>query len=713
MQKKKKNLITPYRVFLAVSVLWLIFIFKTIDEDVKLLFLKNGNWEPIHGLPGRVTSFLTDSNNLWVKTKSKDGISHFDGQSWKHFVYTDFTDSIDRVVSYTAANGSLWIATEKADVFKFDGTELVKYEGALKDHERVKLAASGNKFWAISKNGVLSAYDGATWTEEDLKGSIPTLDWGSARRIQIYPSSDGSLWLQADGIWRYNSGQWSNALTSTELVTPTILGVSDGKLWLKENFNRLQWSRRSEGERLGWIAQDGSSFDIITANDIGVDPTNDIYAFVTASGSVQAYVDGQLFTLRNSAWDVSPSILPLPDDFIRLKKLKPYTQNTLVASAEVNQGIISKLRDYDLIIMLSLIVLLMACLWWMIIYDREKKKEEAEFLKETTGVSVAGDHIIVEGEKIDVEEGLSRNGVITEILLGLVLMPIFFAPARYGVAYFDKLIDFISGNSVIGAVICYSLIILAAVCLSSWLVTLPWKFIFAPLRRGCDYEKAVERAKGMHKIGRTGADELHGIVLMWAGRFDEAERVLKRYLAEKAAKKNYIGSGQLSTLIAAYGRILCWSGKYNAAIDEYQRALKIDDTRYETQLGLAEVYLEQRENLGQARQLLDKAISIRYGLNSILDRIFIPEDALRLHSANALCLALESKITEAHAAIKTALKKGGKKPAPEVALVYYRAGQICEIEHDMRKAHENYQQAASVDPNGYMGKKAKERLSKL
>jgi tetratricopeptide (TPR) repeat protein len=260
-------------------------------------------------------------------------------------------------------------------------------------------------------------------------------------------------------------------------------------------------------------------------------------------------------------------------------------------------------------------------------------------------------------------------------------------------------------------------------------------FIDRPLQRG-DYERALRGAERLARwFPRDKGLFDQGNVLLWAGRFQEAEERLCACLAQRHSSVERV------LALEHLGYAVMWQGRYEEAMRIFEAAIEIKPARRGPYSGLAEVYLRQGMNPGRALELIEYALAhwplVRkrqtpaasarvtmpatptsgvagmFGLPGGVSN-FADLDRFAEFGANqAWALALAGNHLDADEALKMALHRAQRKPRPQQAGIYFRAGQVLRLRADKAAAAEHFNHARQADPSGYYGGQAVRALQEI
>jgi tetratricopeptide (TPR) repeat protein len=209
------------------------------------------------------------------------------------------------------------------------------------------------------------------------------------------------------------------------------------------------------------------------------------------------------------------------------------------------------------------------------------------------------------------------------------------------------------------------------------------------------YDQALRIAPFV-AVSAAGRSYLRGDVLTDAGRYEEAERLLRDAIGRVGAMKVDIGLA-----LEDLGNVLMDTGRFEEAQQCFQRAAGIYPKRTPAASGMAEVFLRQgiypQNALPHAERALDlfrsgdERFSNRWRLGGIL-------------AIKAWALAACGRGAEAREAIDAALKSPARKTKGPLAQVHYNAGMTLLALSDRQGAREHFARGAALDPAGRWGR---------
>lgn len=237
----------------------------------------------------------------------------------------------------------------------------------------------------------------------------------------------------------------------------------------------------------------------------------------------------------------------------------------------------------------------------------------------------------------------------------------------------------------------------------------PHFWIMAAVKRG-EYEQAIRRVQRVEKSHWFRAEflNMHGNILLWAGRFEEAEPLFKASIGE--GRKEAMGA-DTATALGNLGCALVGQGKYAAAIEAFEGAIRIKPNLGFVYADLAEPYLQQGTEAQRALELTERAM--KYYLASFEARRLNPQTLSRIWANQAWAYALLNRHTEAAAALQQAFATVPHNFRMAMARVHQRAGQVMMLRGERSQAAEHFRQGQLIDPNGYHGRECTQALNQI
>jgi tetratricopeptide (TPR) repeat protein len=236
------------------------------------------------------------------------------------------------------------------------------------------------------------------------------------------------------------------------------------------------------------------------------------------------------------------------------------------------------------------------------------------------------------------------------------------------------------------------------------LYSFPQYYVNTALADG-DYDEALRRTQLLETKYAQALTTLYyrGTVLLFAGKYSEAESFLRQCLPE-AMKANKFQAEVLTNL----GYALMRQGRYDEATRMYEAVLKLNPMSGHGTSGLAEVYLFQ----GIEPQ---KALDIIVQFMKVTPKRRVRDKSTwgAIRGDEAWALALLGRYNDAREAIGLAFEMTDKSFNPGVASLRYKEGKVFQIHGDPGRATKSFSQAIQLDPDGAMGQLARQALAEM
>lgn len=238
-------------------------------------------------------------------------------------------------------------------------------------------------------------------------------------------------------------------------------------------------------------------------------------------------------------------------------------------------------------------------------------------------------------------------------------------------------------------------------------IVIPDLWITAAVKRG-NYDQALWRNQVAEKVSTSSSMYLcqHGLILWRAGRYAEAEQVLRTGIVE-TRRDGASGILMLNTL----GYALIEQGKYEEAVKVFEGAIALNPNEGSLYDSLADAYLSQEVETEKALELLDHALT-RYQ-PSWLKRRLRRRSVSATWAGRAWALARLARRTEAAESLEKAFALAPRKHNADFAEILYRAGHALVLLGETRKAAEHFAEAQSLDPHGHYGRLCAEAAARL
>ena len=208
---------------------------------------------------------IDNSGNKWFGTD--DGVSKFDGSSWKTYTTADgLGDNHVNAIAIDEDN-HIWFGTYSNGVSRFDGNTWITYtneDGLVSDNVQAIAVDSGGHIWLGTVHGI-NEYDGHNWKTYTVAGGNIYYNNFIAIAIDL----EGNLWFgeYGDGVTKFDGSTWTTYTTSDGLANNYVFAIAiddEGHKWFGT---------------LGGISKfDGANWATYNTND-GLSH-NDVFAMV-------------------------------------------------------------------------------------------------------------------------------------------------------------------------------------------------------------------------------------------------------------------------------------------------------------------------------------------------------------------------------------------------------------------------------------------------
>jgi Tfp pilus assembly protein PilF len=294
---------------------------------------------------------------------------------------------------------------------------------------------------------------------------------------------------------------------------------------------------------------------------------------------------------------------------------------------------------------------------------------------------------------------------IGENLLLLLLFVVFWAIIT-GLENISKQTNASGGiNLTVPAII----LLFGVVCMAVlWgVLRFPFYYVLGALKQG-QYDTALRRIRRLKPVmGRNSPTALfiEGTILGYAGRFDEAETILRESLA--AGQKNPMLAASQSVALENLGWTLFGQGRADEAIQAFEGAIQIRPEGTDSYNGLAWVYLHQNR-AQRALELTSRAMDNKRKRMRV-DRYVWGE----IWANRAWALAQLGRYDEAQDALDRAFRDAERGFKPSLSRLHYCAAQVEQLMGKTDEAVEHLETAQRIDPDGASGKRAGEAIRQM
>jgi tetratricopeptide (TPR) repeat protein len=221
------------------------------------------------------------------------------------------------------------------------------------------------------------------------------------------------------------------------------------------------------------------------------------------------------------------------------------------------------------------------------------------------------------------------------------------------------------------------------------------------LVRQCRYDQAL-RLLPVLAMSRVGRSRLRADVLIAAGRYEDAERILREIMDRTAsAKVTNVTKLWTSMDLEDLGDVLMETGRLEEAQRCFQDASRMYPYHSVSATGLAEALLRQGIFPQSALAHIERALNL---FQRGQDRISSSSRLGEILATKAWALAACGDGVEAQKAIDAALKSPARKTKGSLAEIHYKAGMSLLALSEHRGAEEHFAQGAKLDSAGRWGR---------
>jgi tetratricopeptide (TPR) repeat protein len=223
------------------------------------------------------------------------------------------------------------------------------------------------------------------------------------------------------------------------------------------------------------------------------------------------------------------------------------------------------------------------------------------------------------------------------------------------------------------------------------------------------YDRAL-RLVPLLAISDLGRSRLRADVLTDAGRYEEAERILRQVIDHmRGTKISKTTKAKICFDLGDLGNVLMETGRLEEARQYLRSAAGMYPYHSTWATGLAEALLRQGVFPERALEHTERALDRfrrgpeRFSSSSRLGAIL---------ATRAWALAACGHGIEAREAIDAALKSSARKTKGPLAQVHYKAGMTLLVLSDRRGAEQHFARGAELDPAGRWGRLSADALQR-
>jgi Tfp pilus assembly protein PilF len=230
-------------------------------------------------------------------------------------------------------------------------------------------------------------------------------------------------------------------------------------------------------------------------------------------------------------------------------------------------------------------------------------------------------------------------------------------------------------------------------------VIVPFLWILRAAKRG-EYDRALARARLVESLSIFPGFYLntHGVILLWAGRYEEALKTFEESIGEQRKEAMGAGSGALENI----GCTLAWQGQYDEAIKMFEGSIAIAPQQAMVYSDLAEALLYQGVDLPRALELTERAWNNQQA--ALQARWLSSYERSQILANRAWALALLGHYQEAEETLARAFAVADKRFKPVLAGIYLRAGYVMLARGERTRADEYFARGRRLDAQGHYGR---------
>ncbi len=224
--------------------------------------------------------------------------------------------------------------------------------------------------------------------------------------------------------------------------------------------------------------------------------------------------------------------------------------------------------------------------------------------------------------------------------------------------------------------------------------------------KACQYDKALARVQQVENLSIFPGFylNLHGVILLWAGRYEEARKTFEESIGEQ--RKEVMGGG--SAALENIGCALAWQGNYEESIKMFEGSIAISQQQVMVYSDLAEALLHQGAELPRALELTEHAWENQQA--SLESRWLSAHQGGQILANRAWALAKLGREQQAEDTLARAFAVADESFTPVLAGIHLRAGYVMLARGEQQKAEEYFKEGQRLDPHGHYGRLCVEKL---
>jgi tetratricopeptide (TPR) repeat protein len=659
----------------------------------KTFSLGYNGWEFVSELPSGVTSFyssLAGDTYAFVNNRIfKSSLSGWQEVSKHKLVGQDYSSlgiaaSNEELWTY-GKNGAAFLIKDSEWVFYPISTDCVEPRDLLVNSHRVLISCTDNKLLWLT--------DGE-WQVENLKDSLPEIDWTLPRSFTLAFTSDGSLWLKDKNIWRKKGDQWSLFNIDKLPEHFSLIGEIDGYLWLAAWEWPKSWrSTLSLNHLLSSLNVQFLAFTLTENANSVYSPVQtlaapaDMVAYSLIGNRFYVLADDRLLIHEQGVFIKKATVPPWP-----LKPLLNPIDFTFDQKNHLTAMMILPLWISWLGLIPALLALALA------IRTRSVMRREAIALKQfhrDTIDTLVSIHKTSSGQ-VKPSTGISIVGfdilTIIFIILALFIIEKCLPDLHY-------LIDLIATMLAIAISLVALLFIIARV----------ERWVRQPYKKNGSFENSLLRIELLTRI-KFPLALLHKMeLLVEGGCLDEAKTTIEECLAKEKKPSPYTG-----ILLELLGWVSLGLGDYAKADKCFDAALDFGLPVYASYYGLAVSALLQAKEPTQALSHLEAAIKSKKQFHHRLIALIAGSSRLReMKAASGWALALMGEASKAESVMPDAFAMTDQNDFSNHSLLHYYAAETKSALGDKTEARQLFRRVMEISRDGIGARFANNSLRKL
>jgi tetratricopeptide (TPR) repeat protein len=715
---KNKNTISPIFIwFICLLIIPLLSWFINSVTELKIIQYQDAEWAQLEDIEPRIFTLMRTGNQAFGILDNKNRFWARKNGKWIQSPSPGERIDLFPPMPHLAINDKLYALDNNGKLFSLEETISIEEEIPAETPSLKSITEHQSKLWVLG-------FDNSIWYKELSTNSWKfhsNLDLSNDQYYKII-SVDSDLFAIGFNILKLENDSWVKIIEDSNFFYHDLLGVKDGKMWLYDtsDFNRV-------------LSTLSSSIEILKLNEspflISIDlKTNELRSYYQKDfknlfmnkkklGTFLwgIYNNEFLFSIENNFVKVNSledtvhqEFKKIPDGFLHVKEALVLQDETIIASAIVDKGVLSKIANY-LKEIIGLIIIIQFISFWIAVYFESKRKRNLRThlknhsnehnknqIKNNKSIpSSARNKLNLNELKTSYSKKLYSIclTIIKFTLLSLLYITVIFLLVELG--YFFNLDENI-----------HSLAVLTTIITLSILYSLSSHIIVSYALRRFDYELAFKKASFLSKFNLNGTEEIMCSIQMYKGDFDAGNKLFLASIAKfhKSLSGSY--GEAIVSLLSAHARSKMWEGKFDEAKNILDKISTADNSYREYFVTCAELMLVTGKTQ-EARKIFDIAKK-----KNNISHIFIKEQKIRESGFEALLLAWEGKFDKATKSINKVLKLDKQKYGPESSHLLVRAGEIYRLANQHQNSDEYFRTAFTIDPEGYSGIIAKLLMEK-